>query len=83
VVNGERVTDPAVYINDRVYVPAALQKEGTNQIQVYFESEFVKDCQGIHWFKDTDDQEYVFSNLEPANCHMWFPCFDQPDLKAP
>lgn len=23
-VNGERVTDPAVYINDRVYVPAAL-----------------------------------------------------------
>lgn len=56
---------------------------GANTIQVYFESEFVKDCEGIHWFKDTDDEEYIFSNLEPANCHMWFPCFDQPDLKAP
>jgi len=50
---------------------------------VFFESEFVTDCAGIHYFKDTDNSEYIYSELEPANSHIWFPCFDQPDLKAP
>jgi len=37
----------------------------------------------MHHFKDeADNQEYIYTELEPFNCHVWFPCFDQPDLKA-
>jgi aminopeptidase N len=43
----------------------------------------VTDCEGVHYFKDTDGEEYIYTDLEPANGHLWFPCFDQPDLKAP
>jgi aminopeptidase N len=38
----------------------------------------------MQWFKDEEDQlEYVYTNSEPDHSHLWFPCFDQPDLKAP
>jgi len=46
-------------------------------------SEYVTDCQGVHYFHDQQDgTEYVYSELETNFCHIWFPCFDQPDLKA-
>lgn len=38
----------------------------------------------MHYFKDSADQnEYLYTNAEPNHAHIWFPCFDQPDLKAP
>lgn len=24
----------------------------------------------------------MYTHLEPFNCHRWFPCFDQPSLRA-
>ena len=46
-------------------------------------SEYVNDCSGFQYFSDdADGQEYVYTDLEPANAHVWFPCFDQPDIKA-
>lgn len=27
--------------------------------------------------------EYCYTQLETANAHIWFPCFDQPNIKAP
>ncbi len=29
-----------------------------------------------------DGKPYIYSNLEPFECHRILPCFDQPDLKA-
>jgi hypothetical protein len=26
---------------------------------------------------------YIYSHLEPFFCHRFFPCFDQPSVKAP
>ena len=37
----------------------------------------------MQYFKDDQDEsEYVYTELEPDYCHIVFPCFDQPDLKA-
>lgn len=43
----------------------------------------MNDCSGLHYFKDpADSSEYCYTELEPFSCHKWFPCFDQPDIKA-
>ena len=40
--------------------------------------------QGLHRFTDTaDGNTYLYSHLEPSDARRIFPCFDQPDLKAP
>lgn len=57
---------------------------GHNEIKVRFVSSYIKDCQGLHYFKDPqDNEEYLYSQFEAADAHRVFPCFDQPDLKAP
>lgn len=39
---------------------------------------------GLHYFKDpADDRVYLYTHLEPFFCHRFFPCFDQPSIKAP
>ena len=50
---------------------------------IEFETNYVNDCQGMQYFKDdADGSEYIYTELEPDYCHIVFPCFDQPDLKA-
>jgi aminopeptidase N len=56
---------------------------GKNTVKIDFTADYVNDCQGMHHFKDSADQnEYLYTNAEPNHAHIWFPCFDQPDLKA-
>ena len=31
----------------------------------------------------TPNNQYVYTKFEPYGAHRFFPCFDQPDLKAP
>jgi aminopeptidase N len=82
-VNGVYLEGEASYCNERIHIPASMAKLGRNYVEVYFESEYVSDCYGVHRYRDKEDGErYIYTNLEPANCHKWFPCFDQPDLKA-
>ena len=39
---------------------------------------------GLHFYKDPKDQTvYIYSHLEPFFCHRFFPCFDQPSVRAP
>ena len=55
-----------------------------NKAVIDFETFYVNDCQGFQYFQDkADGSEYVYTELEPDYCHIVFPCFDQPDLKAP
>ena len=82
-VNGVQVTEAGAFNKQRIFLPVECQKEGANLVEILFESEYVSDCQEVQHFKDEQDgQEYIYSDLEPANCRNWFPCFDQPDLKA-
>jgi aminopeptidase N len=43
----------------------------------------VTNSAGLHYFTDAKDgKTYIFSHLEPFFCHNFFPCFDQPSLRA-
>lgn len=84
-VNGTKVGEgDAVFKGHRINLPTTLLKLGVNVVHVDFEAEYVTDCQGMQWFKDEEDKnEYLYTNSEPDHAHLWFPCFDQPDIKAP
>ncbi|MFO0933210.1 MAG: aminopeptidase N [Planctomycetota bacterium] len=67
----------------RVALPAAALVKGRNTVVIEFENPFDKDGSGLHKATDpADGLEYVFSDCEPFNANRFFPCFDQPDLKA-
>lgn len=83
-VNGTRVPHAQdIFKAHRIHLPAEFLKVGDNTVVVEFEAEYVSDCEGMQKFVDSSDKGvYLYSNAEPAHAHKWFPCFDQPDLKA-
>lgn len=85
-VNGTKISSvdtPNLWNDHRIYIPPANQIIGVNQAIIEFETFYVTDCQGFQYFKDdADGSEYIYTELEPDYCHICFPCFDQPDLKA-
>ncbi|WP_298942552.1 aminopeptidase N [uncultured Microbacterium sp.] len=39
--------------------------------------------EGLHRFRDpVDDEVYLYTQYEPADCRRVYPCMEQPDLKA-
>jgi len=55
-----------------------------NSIEFVFENTYVDNSAGLHKYVDPKDQRtYIFSHCEPFFCHRWFPCFDQPSVRAP
>lgn len=55
-----------------------------NKVTIFFENEYVHNSAGLHQFTDpADGNMYFYTHLEPFFCHRWFPCFDQPSIRAP
>ena len=53
-------------------------------IEVTGASRYSRTGQGLHRMHDqADDATYLYSHLEPSDARRIFPCFEQPDLKAP
>lgn len=58
-------------------------KKGNNIVSISFKRKFSTTGEGFYHFVDPIDQaEYMYTDFEPFNANTFFPCFDQPDLKA-
>ena len=58
-------------------------KSTGNVVEFEFKNSYVDNSAGLHFYKDPKDQRvYIFSHLEPFFCHRFFPCFDQPSIRA-
>ncbi len=86
VVNGKQIPDLGIKFNQhKLYLPKYnLKSNSLNKISVQFENTYVTNSSGFHRYVDPVDGEiYVYTHLEPFNCNRWFPCFDQPSIRAP
>ena len=80
-VNGTAFT-PA-FTNDHLRIPAGLLAVGENIIALSFVSDIAATGASIIRVHDpSDQQDYLYTLLVPADANQLFPCFDQPDLKA-
>jgi len=61
-----------------------LKSNQLNTVSLKFTNKYVSNSAGFHRFEDPVDHEvYLYTHLEPFFCHRWFPCFDQPSIRAP
>lgn len=69
----------------RIHLPRQFLKlNERNVVEMCFSNSYVTNSAGLHFHKDPQDgKTYVFSHLEPFFCHRFFPCFDQPSVRAP
>lgn len=84
VINGEPATAGVTFEGHRVQLPAqALRVGAANRVTFEFENTYVANSAGLHFYKDPQDEKvYIYSHLEPFFCHRFFPCFDQPSIRA-
>lgn len=53
------------------------------RIEVVYENNFSSESSGVQRVVDPEDgAEYISTDFEPYFAHTFFPCLDQPDLKA-
>ncbi|CDW91141.1 aminopeptidase n [Stylonychia lemnae] len=69
----------------RIMIPYEnIKLNAINHLIIKFTNTFEETGRGglMKYFNPVDNEIYIFSNLEPFNCNRWFPCFDQPSLRA-
>lgn len=79
-LNGQAL-DPAEHFDGvRVQVPAVAQR---NELVLDATGVYMNSGEGLHRFVDPVDNEvYLYSQFEVADCRRMFAVFEQPDLKA-
>ena len=80
-LNGESL-DPATHFDGlRVQLPAL--RSGANELTVDATGVYMNTGEGLHRFVDpVDDEVYLYTQFEVADCRRMFAVFEQPDLKA-
>jgi aminopeptidase N len=78
-VNGE--AREAVHQDNRIRLDRLAER---NEVRVTTEAPYSNNGKGMNRFVDpVDGLVYLHSDSEPFDAHRSYPCFDQPDLKAP
>jgi len=80
-LNGESL-DPTTHFDGvRVQLPAL--RAGTNELTIDATGSYMNTGEGLHRFVDpVDDEVYLYTQFEVADCRRMFAVFEQPDLKA-
>jgi aminopeptidase N len=80
-LNGESL-DPAMHFDGvRVQLPAL--RSGPNELTIDATGVYMNTGEGLHRFVDPVDNEvYLYTQFEVADCRRMFAVFEQPDLKA-
>jgi len=82
-VNNEEASDVS-FDRHRIQLPWSRLNQTGNEVSFDFENSYVLNSAGLHYYKDPQDGKvYIYSHLEPFFCHRFFPCFDQPSIRAP
>ncbi len=80
-LNGESL-DPATHF-DGVRVDLPGLREGANTLTIDATGVYMNTGEGLHRFVDPVDEEvYLYTQFEVADCRRMFAVFEQPDLKA-
>lgn len=78
VVNGER--QAVDWDGARIRLTGLGER---NVVTVSARARYSTSGEGLHRFRDpVDDEVYLYTQYEPADCRRVYPCFEQPDLKA-
>jgi aminopeptidase N len=80
-LNGESL-DPTTHFDGvRVLLPSL--RSGANNLTVDATGTYMNTGEGLHRFVDpVDDEVYLYTQFEVADCRRMFAVFEQPDLKA-
>lgn len=82
LINDQKV-EPIAYNSFFLQLPKKFLKTGANTIEVSFKQKYSSSGSGLYRFVDPVDKKvYLYSDFEPYDANLMFPCFDQPDLKA-
>jgi len=80
-LNGDSL-DPATHF-DGVRVQLPRLRSGPNQLTIDATGVYMNTGEGLHRFVDpVDDEVYLYTQFEVADCRRMFAVFEQPDLKA-
>jgi aminopeptidase N len=80
-LNGESLNPTTHFDGIRVQLPAL--RCGTNELTIDATGVYTNTGEGLHRFVDpVDDEVYLYTQFEVADCRRMFAVFEQPDLKA-
>ena len=80
-LNGESLDPAQQFDGVRVQLPAL--RSGTNELTIDATGVYMNTGEGLHRFVDpVDDEVYLYTQFEVADCRRMFAVFEQPDLKA-
>ena len=81
-VNGRRLPR-ASFNGAHLRLPASALRPGENVAELSFVAAIAPAGASVIRYHDaSDESEYLYTLLVPADANQLFPCFDQPDLKA-
>ncbi len=81
--NGNMVPITTAKKKYQIDLPAEALKTGANEVTIEFIQDYSRQGVGLHRFQDPETKEvFTYTDFEPYDANRFFPCFDQPDLRA-